>query len=436
MDYRYDNAVETPSRFSPDAVAELPPPPALSASARIYRTLLGRRGFLVCSAVAGVLIFAVVSLQIPSRYDSVARLMPPEQGNTSSMMLASLAGRADMFGGFSLGDLMGMNRPGQLFIGVMLSQTSEDAIVQRFDLRKVYWVNRWESARKELESNTDIVEDRKSAIITIRVRDKDRARAQAICQAYIDELNRLVTDLSTSSARREREFLEQRLTVVKQELDTSAHNLGQFSSTNTTFDLSQQSKAMLDAAATLQGQLIAAEAELKGLRQIYGQENVRVRSVEARIAELRRDLQQLTGRDVNLPASADAPYPSIRNLPLLGVTYSDLYRRTKIAEAVYEALTKQYELAKVQEAKEIPTVRLLDHPSFPEKHATPPRIFITIFGGLFGLAVGAAWVLAKKGWGALDPMDARKVLAIETLDSVRGDWTRLSRRFRRDEGRR
>ena len=121
---------------------------------------------------------------------------------------------------------------------------------------------------------------------------------------------------------------------------------------------------MVEAAATLQGQLIAAESELQGLKQIYTDSNPRVRSLNARVDELKRQLDKLGGKGESMTEASDQPgdslYPSIRKLPLLGVTYADLYRRTMIQEAVLETLTKEYEIAKVQEAKEIPTVKVLD----------------------------------------------------------------------------
>src|SRR5258708_5391721 len=141
---------------------------------------------------------------------------------------------------------------------------------------------------------------------------------------------------------------------------------------------------MVEAAATLQGQLIAAESQYEGLKQIYTGNNVRVRSVKARIDELQRQLQKLGGKGESATSVSDLPadslYPSIRKLPLLGVKYADLYRRTKIQEAVLETLTKEYELAKGQEAKEIPTVKGLDAANIPDKKSYPPRLLIMFLG--------------------------------------------------------
>jgi capsule polysaccharide export protein KpsE/RkpR len=149
---------------------------------------------------------------------------------------------------------------------------------------------------------------------------------------------------------------------------------------------------------------------------------VRVRSVKGRINELQHQLEKLSGKgesDSNLtPQPSDSLYPSIRKLPLLGVTFADLYRKTKVQEVVFETLTKQYELAKVQEAKEIPTVKVLDTPVVPDKRAFPPRILIIVIGTVLTFCAGVMWVFGKTLWNATDANDPRKVLALEVFSTV------------------
>jgi len=148
-----------------------------------------------------------------------------------------------------------------------------------------------------------------------------------------------------------------------------------------------------------------------------------VRSAEARIGELKHQLQKLggAGGEGAQSKSGDAQgdlYPSIRKLPLLGVTYADLYRRTKIQEAVYETLTQQYELAKVQEAKETPSVKVLDPARVPERKSFPPRLLIMLLGTSLALASGTAWVLGNARWGEMDPQDPGKMFALEVFHTV------------------
>jgi capsule polysaccharide export protein KpsE/RkpR len=238
-----------------------------------------------------------------------------------------------------------------------------------------------------------------------------------------------MADLSTSSAHRERVFLEERLKVAKQELDDATNALAQFSSKNNTIDIQTEGKAMLDAAASLAGELIAAQSQLEGLRQIYTDNNPRVRSLNARVAELREQLDKLGGTQESAATSTDPPsgiassipFPSIRNLPLLGAKYADYYRDAKIQETVFELLTEQYELAKVQEAKETPSVKVLDPGRSPEKKSYPPRLMIVLLGTLLALAVTGAWVLATKYWDELHSSDPRKVLAEEVVATLKAN---------------
>ena len=387
------------------------------------------RRFLLRTAVYAFLASTLIAFLIPMRYQSVTRLMPPDGQSGSALgMLAAMAGRGGPGLGGIAGDLLGVKSSGALFVGILNSESAQDALIEKFDLKKVYHDSKIEDARKDLAQRTDVSEDRKSGIITIGVTDHDPKRAAAMAQAYVDELDRLVTQVSTSSARRERVFLEERLQTVKVDLDTAAKNFSDFASKNTAIDIPAQGKAMVEAAATLQGQLIAAQAELSGLQQIYTNNNVRVKAAEARIGELKKKLNEIGGAGSQNDLKAEKSlYPSIRKLPLLGVTYADLYRQTKIEETVFELLTQQYELAKVQEAKEIPTVKVLDAAMVPTKKSFPPRTVIVVLGTMLGLTLAAIWLVAKARWDATDMRDPRKMLALEMLSTLGTRATKFSR---------
>jgi len=241
-------------------------------------------------------------------------------------------------------------------------------------------------------------------------------------------LDRLVAQVSTSSARRERIFLEERLAKVKSDLDAAAKNFSTFASKNTAIDIPAQGKAMVEAAATLQGQLIAAQAQLSSLQQIYSDGNVRVRAAQARVNELQKKLNEIGGIGTQSELNSDnSLYPSIRKLPLLGVTYADLYRQTKIQETVYELLTQQYELAKVQEAKEIPTVKVLDPALVPTKKSFPPRAVIVLVGTILGILLAMTLLVGKTRWDTVETSDPRKVFATEVLTTVQAQISKFSR---------
>jgi uncharacterized protein involved in exopolysaccharide biosynthesis len=407
-----------PSAFEPPRREEF------NAIVGRLRILWENRRWLQRAAIAGVVFGFLLAFTIPTQFQSTTQLMPPDNQSSSGMaMLASLAGKSGLPLGAMAGDFLGLQGTGDLFIGILRSRTLEDRMVSRFDLKRVYRAKFDDRARKQLEQNSSINQDRKSGIISITVTDHDPERAEAIAQGYVIELDHLAAEVSTSAARRERIFLEQRLQAVKGDLDQASEDFSHFASKNGAIDIKEQGRAMLDAAATLMGELIAAKSQLKGLEEIYSTNNVRVKAVEARISELRSQLEKMGGeKDVSIdddgPAGSSS-YPSIRQLPVLGLTYADLYRRTKIEEAVYETLTQQYELAKVQEAREIPSVKVLDVARLPERKSFPPRAAVIVLCLVLSMMAAAVWVLSRARWAEIDPLHPGKVLAEEVFRSAR-----------------
>jgi uncharacterized protein involved in exopolysaccharide biosynthesis len=391
-----------------------------------------RRFVFRCAAI-GLLASIIIAFLIPVRYTSITRLMPPDQAGAGMASMLAALGKGGSELGMVGSELLGLKTSGDLFVGVLHSRTIQDRLVDKFDLRKVYGMRRWEDARKALEKRTDISSDRKSNIITIMVSDHNPQRAAEMAREYVAGLDGVVLTLNTSSAHKERVFLEKRLGQVQQDLETAEKEFGDFASKNTAIDVKEQGKAMISAAAEVEGELIAARTQLEGLLQIYMPNNVRVRAVQARIDEYQRQLQQLGGKadssagstsasnassSTNSPSNEDL-YPSIRKLPILGIAYADLFRRTKVEEVVFETLTKQYEMAKVEEARETPSVKVLDEGNVPESKSYPPRILIVCLGVFMFVMVGIVWTLISDRWQRIDPDDPGKVLAVEVMNTIR-----------------
>jgi capsule polysaccharide export protein KpsE/RkpR len=423
--------IEPPEKDFPGAPDTPETPEASEKTVAHLRLLWGHRGLLCRVTFYSIVASALLSFLIPSRYESTARLMPPDNQSTSGLAMAAAAitgsaGSAASAGGLGLGsiagDLLGLKSTSDVFVGILNSRTAQDKLIQQFDLKRLYWDRRMEDARIDLAEHTDISVDRKSQIISVTMTDKSPQRAAAMAQAYVEELNYLVAELSTSSARRERIFLEGRLQAVNKDLELAEKEFSQFASKNAAIDIKEQGIAMVGAAATLQGEMIGAQSEYEGLRQIYSDNNVRVRTVKARIDELQHQLEKLGGKGESTTTvsaqSSESMYPSIRKLPLLGVAYADLYRRTKIQEAVLEALTKEYEMAKVEEAKEIPTVKVLDVANIPEKRSFPPRLLIIFLGTALAFAGAVTWIFGETQWRQTDENNPRKVFAQEVYSTV------------------
>jgi capsule polysaccharide export protein KpsE/RkpR len=388
-----------------------------------------RRMLARVTAIA-FLVSLCLAFLIPKRYKSSGSIMPPDQQSSGAMMLAALASRSSSLGGLGTlaGGLLGAHTTTALYINLLKSGTVSGHIIDRFNLQHLYRNRYRVDTAKRLARLTTITEDKKSGVITVEVEDEDPVRARDLAQAYLDELNRLVTKTSTSSAHRERVFIEGRLRAVTADLERAQLDLSEFSSRNSTIDIKEQTHAMVDAGARVQGELLVAQSGLESLRQIYGDGNVRVHETEARIASLQRELEKLTGSSAPLVpdaaagsgAKADAEdkgelYPPLRQLPRLAVPYADLYRRVRVQETVYELLTQQYEMARIDEAKDVPVVSVIDSPGVPEKKSFPPRLLLTLALTFVVFAATAALILIRDHWSKIDPANPAKMLAAEVL---------------------
>ncbi len=365
-------------------------------------------------------------LRLP-KYRSAAQLMPPESNNASALAalamptLAKTPGLAGLAG--MAGDLFGIKSSGALFSKVLQSQRVTDSVINRFDLRKRWHSSYQETAREKLLDRTTIEEDKKSGVITISFIDRDAQLAQGVVAAYLQELDRAIQDVSTSAARRERMFLEQRLANEKKALDESQVKFSQFASSNMALDIPEQTKVTVEAASRLEGELIANRAQLEVLQQTYTADNYRVKNLRANVSELERELTRLnTGKSNRAATDPVNSYPAVKNLPVLGVQWSDLYRAVKIHETVYELLTQQYEMASIQEAREIPVVKVLDPPSAPERKK-PAVWLILLIAAIVAALLACMGILLQDKWAMWNAEDPRRVLLARVYSGTRESIT-------------
>ena len=420
-----DHPPEPPLRHHDDDFVEVELDSVVSEKLALvwqYRRILGK--WIACGI--GVSLF--LWLVLPRRYESTVRLMPPEMSSSTNilplLMGAGTSGSANSAAGLAA-TMLGGKTTGDLYVDVLQGTSVLDPIINKFDLRKEYRDKYYEFARKDLIDRTVVDTNRKSGVITITVTASSPWLAQSIAQAYADQLDSVVRTVSSSSAHRERVFLENRLKTVKAELDDSSKKLASFASKNVALDIPEQAKATLTAAARGQAELIAAQAELEGLRQIYTDNNFRVKAIEARIAELKRnvDMQQT---DTTPGSMMDW----IRKLPQLGVDWSNYYRTATLDELVYEALIKQYELAKVQEAKETTPVTVLDPPQAPERKSYPKGSVLLLVGIFLSTLGGMTYIIGSDAYRRVDPDHPAKIYIEDTRARWMARWQNNKLRMR------
>lgn len=402
--------------------------------------LWDRRRLLARIGMVAFVVGMIVAVSLPKQYESTAILMPPEGGGTSSAMLAALVGHSGasssgLGGGLGslAGTLLGTKSSGVLFVELLHSRSIADHIIDRFGLQRIYHKRYRIDAVKYLARRTSVVEDKKSGVLIITFTDTDATRARDITKAYIEELNTLMTRANTSSARREREFIERRLTGVQADLQDAQIALSTFSSNSSTLDIKEQTRAMVDAAAKLEGEKIVGESELASLEQIYGDGNVRVRAAKARVGDLQHELNKMSGSSDVASSNAEgsgSSYPTLRQIPRLAVPYANLYRRVRIQETVYELLSQQYEMARIEEAKDTPVVSVIDSPLIAEKKSFPPRLIIILVFTMTAVTLAAMVILFWLGWERVEAYDPRKLLVQRICESFHSRSFRLKIRAR------
>jgi capsule polysaccharide export protein KpsE/RkpR len=397
------------------------------------------RVFLVRVIGVALILSLTLSVLIPKQYKSMASIMPPDQQGGGAMMLAALVGKGGLgsLGGLASG-LLGVHSNTALFVSLLQSDAIRGKLLDRFHLQQVYHSRYRFAAAKHLGRQTKITEDKKSGVISIEVEDTDPVRARDMAQAYLDELNALLNKTSASTARQERIFIELRLRNVQDDLEQAQLALSAFSSKNSTIDIKEQTRAMVDAGARVQGEMLVAQSSLQAQRQIYGDGNIRVKEAQARIATLQHQLDHMAGSSAPLPVqefSNDQPgredsamYPPLRQLPRLAVPYADLYRRVKVEETVFELLTQQYEMARIEEAKDVPVISVIDTPGIAEKKSYPPRVLLALGLTLLSFLAGCGIVILREAWSLLDAADPRKILAAEVLPVLRRSTRAISQR--------
>jgi len=372
----------------------------------ILRICWKKRRVFFSILTVGITLCLIYLLSLPPYFTSTSTLLPPENSSPSSNLMSLFATGGLASAGSAA---LGLKSPGAIYVAILGSRTIQERLVKRYNLLEEYHTPSHEIACIRLAGSSNISDNIKNGLITISVKARNPHLAANLAQGYSEELNLFLESNSTSAAHRERVFLEERLKEIKKDLDDSSIALSQFSTKSRTLDIQTQGKSMVESGIKLQDQMTLLRAELAALRQSYSEDNVRVRAAKARIAELQHQIDKVMGSpDDSTNLDKDLGFPTVSQLPTLGLTSMDLQRKARVEEALWEALTKQYEMAKVQEAREIPTVRVLDPANVPERKTPGGRLLKLILGSLASLLLATLAVYAINFWEEMDEADQRK----------------------------
>ncbi|MGE5522830.1 MAG: Wzz/FepE/Etk N-terminal domain-containing protein [Rhodospirillaceae bacterium] len=342
-------------------------------------TLAKRKGLILALPVIGGLVALIIVLLLPKLYTATGRILPPQQ--TSSSAAAMLGQLGSLAGGAA--NALGIKSPAELYIGMLKSRTVADALIARFDLRAYYKADLASTARKHLADSSKISAG-KDGIITIEVDDRDPKRAADIANGYIEELTKLTTVLAVTEAAQRRLFFEQQLEQAKNNL-LKAELAARDGLDSGVTVIDARGKSLVETSAQLRARAAAKEVELKAMRAFATERHPDIDRVKGELAALRDEIGKLEGATpARLPSGSNSNPRGIKNLELL--------RNVRYFEFLFELLGRQYEVARIDEAKDTAIIQVLDRAIEPDQYSKPRRLLIVTVSSVVTMIV--ALVLA------------------------------------------
>jgi tyrosine-protein kinase Etk/Wzc len=365
----------------------------------LFRALSRRARLIFGITAASAVVAVVVSLLLPNYYKAETRILPPTEkgGNLAAQLLGQ--GGAGLIGLAS--GVAGVKSQGELFVEIMKSRTVLDRIVDRFDLLSLYRSDLFnlgkkryrQDARKRLLELIAIREDRKSGIIILTVEDREPKRAAEMANAFVEELKSLRGGLAISEAGQRRMFFEEQIQHTKVSLTRAEEEIKGFQQRTGMFQVDAQARAIIEGIARLRAAIAVKEVEAKVLRSFATAQNPDLQRVEEEIRALRLELEKV---ETSKGHGFDPLMPSAR-VPEMATEYLRKLRQLKYNETLYELLSKQYELAKLEEARDAVVIQVIDMAVPPERKSRPrmaPIALLATGTGLF-LAVILALLLER-----------------------------------------
>lgn len=339
-----------------------------------------RKRFLAIGTIGCAVAAFLIFLFVPNVYTATTTLLAPQQQTSLASALLGQAGGSGLLGSAAAAGL-GVKPSGDLYVTLLKSRFVEDDILVKFNLQSIYRSKRFSDARRKLESKSSISTS-KDGVITVSVEDRDPGRAAEIANEYGDRLQLLTSQLAITEASRRRQVFEQQIDKTKNDLAQAETSLNEMQKKSGLLQPDTQARAEINALASLRAQIAASEVEAGVLKSYETSENPDVAHINEQITGMRGQLaeferkQNAGGGDIQVPTAA---------VPDIELEYVRRLREAKLQEALYELLMKQYEAARLDEAREGPLVQVVDKAFAPDKKTFPKLGYITLGGAILGL---------------------------------------------------
>ncbi len=369
----------------------------------LFIVLARSRWFIAKMTFGMALLAAIVSLLLPFRYTAFTTILPPQQTNSAGSALMAQLGSLGSVASLAGGGL-GLKNPDDLQIALMKSRTVEDAMVDRFHLMALYHRKYRSDARKKLEKVVEIDAKSKDGLIHLSVTDSNARRAADMANGYVQEFKKFSATLAVTEASQRRLFFEQQLKQAKDNLATAEEDLKRTEQKTGLIQLDAQARATIQLVADLRAQIAAKEAEITAIRSFATGENPELQLAQQQLVGLQAQEQKM-GASTESAENALIPRGSI---PESQIEYIRKLRDVKYYETIFDLLARQYEVAKVDEARQGAVVQVVDAAIIPDKRSFPTRTLIVLGAALFGMFAGIFWVLTLEELRRLSNIPAER----------------------------
>lgn len=369
-----------------------------------------RRRFIGVFTLSAALLAVIFVLVVPSNYTATTTVMPPQQNTSmSSALLGQLSGSSALASVAGAG--LGLKNPNDVYVSLFQSRTIEDSMVQRFGLKDRYKKKRDSDARSAFEKHTTVALGAKDGLIRISATDGDPKEAADIANGYVEEFKKLSATLAISEASRRRIFFEQQLLEAKENLTTAEETLKHTEQSTGVLQIDSQARSLIESAANLRAQVVAKEVQLQGMRSYATEDNPDVVTAEQQLAALKAQLAKLAGTDQDSGADFIVPKGKV---PEAGMEYLRRLRDVKYYETISELIAKQFEIAKLDEARQGSIIQVVDVAVTPDKRSFPKRTVTIILVALIAFVVACGWAIFAAGMQRMikDPTERQRIDAL------------------------
>jgi tyrosine-protein kinase Etk/Wzc len=354
--------------------------------------VLERKRFLAWFVLGATALSTIIAFLLPIRYEAKVMLLPPAQNSSLGSALIEQLGNLDS----SLGSLaslagsgLGLKNPADMYLSLLTSRTVEDAMIDRYGLMQEYHKKRMADTRKELERRTTATAGNKDGLIRLTVEDRDPKRAAELANGYVEEFRKLSERLAITEAQRRRLFFQQQVEVSKNELTKAEDAMTQTQQTTGVVEIGSQARALIESAAILRAQVAAKQVQIEGMRSFAAEDNPELKLAKQELAALQSQLEHVAGSDQDPGSDINL---SKGRVTQAGMEYLRRYRDLKYQETVFELLAKEFQIAKLDEAREGSIVQVVDPAVVPDKRSFPPRLLIVIASTVLSVFVALFWI--------------------------------------------